>query len=396
MLIYLQRVIIDGEPMRSDRAGATILQKEGYEVFIPEPLPPEDLDIDEGLQLLLSKADGALARLDGVTYVLPNPDLFVAMYMKKEALLSSQIEGTQASLQGVLEFEAKIKPKDDISDIREVMNYLKAMDHGIEKLEFADFSLELMNEIHRFLIKGTRGTHKLPGELRKIQNWIGPPGGTIYDAVFVPPPPEQVEGLMRDLERFIMSNDKMPSLIKIALIHAQCETIHPYLDGNGRMGRLLITFYLYWKGILSRPLLYLSTYLKRNRDEYYRLLNRVRFEGDWESWIEFFLKGVIEVSTNSIETAREIIELKNNLTERLFQHNVGGIHAVKLIDVLFDNPVITVTQAADMIGASRQTANKLVKKFEEIGILMEITGKKSHKKFIFAEYVTIIQKGTQM
>ena len=382
--------------LKSERAGRLVLQKQGYLAFVPSPLPPAGLELDENLQVLLSKADGALARLDGVTYVLPNPDLFVAMYIKKEALLSSQIEGTQASLQGVLEFEAKIEPRDDINEVAEVMNYIKAMHHGIEKLDFADFSLELLNEIHKFLIKGGRGTHMHPGRIRDVQNWIGVQGGTIFDAVYVPPPPDEVMSLLEDLVSFILEKDRLPPLIKIALIHAQFESIHPYLDGNGRMGRLLITYYLYWKNILSKPLLYLSVYLKKNRGEYYRLLNEVRFSGDWESWIEFFLRGIIEVSENSIETAKEIIALKNTLVSRLIENNIGGVHAVKLIDTLFDYPLITATQAAGLLGTSRQTANLLVNRFEEIGILAEITGKKSHKKYIFVDYVAIIQKGTQL
>lgn len=394
--MYHENLLPVVKTLKSERAGRLVLQKEGYTAFVPNPLPPPDLELDENLQVLLSKADGALARLDGVTYILPNPDLFVAMYIKKEALLSSQIEGTQASLQGVLEFEAKIEPRDDINEVAEVMNYIKAMHHGIEKLGFADFSIDLLNEIHKFLIKGSRGTHKRPGKIRDVQNWIGVQGGTIFDAVYVPPPPEDVMNALKDLERFILEKDKLPPLIKIALVHAQFESIHPYLDGNGRMGRLLITYYLCWKGMLTKPLLYLSFYLKKNREEYYRLLNDVRFSGDWESWIEFFLKGIIEVSDNSIETAKEIIALKNNLVGRLLENNIGGVHAVKLIDTLFDYPLITVTQASELLGTSRQTANILVNKFEDIGILAEITGKKSHKKYMFVEYVAIIQKGTQL
>jgi len=378
---------------KENRAGGFVRQKEGYEAFIPESLPPTDLDIDEELQLLLSKADSALARLDGVTQVLPNPDLFVAMYVKKEALLSSQIEGTQASLQGVLEFEANMVPKEDINEIREVVNYIKAMHHGMDNLESKDLSLDLINEIHKCLIRGTRGTNRLPGQIRNVQNWIGPPGSTIYDAIFVPPPPEKAEELMLDFEEFIRAKDKIPTLIRIALIHAQFETIHPYLDGNGRMGRLLITFYLYWKGVLSRPLLYLSFYLKRNRDEYYTILNNIRFKGDWESWLEFFFKGVIEVSNNSIDTAKKIIQLKEELIERLLENNISGVHAVRLIDILFDRPVITVKDVSEYLGISSQAANKLVTKFEDIDILAEITGKKRYKKFIFYGYVKIIDEG---
>lgn len=381
---------------KDNRAGIFVLQDAGYEAFIPNSLPPKDLVIDDELQLLLSKADGALARLDGVTQVLPNPDLFVAMYIKKEALLSSRIEGTQASLKGVLEFEAKLEPKENINDIQEVINYIKAMHHGIDNLESDNLSPELINDIHKILIEGTRGTNKLPGKLRDFQNWIGIGGGTIHDAVYVPPPPEYVDELMSELEDFIQTSDNIPSLIKIALIHSQFETIHPYLDGNGRMGRLLITFYLYWKGLLSRPLLYLSFYLKKNRKLYYETLNDVRSKGNWEQWLEFFLEGVIEVSNDSIDTAKRIIELKQNLIERLLENNVGGVHAVKLIDILFDHPVITVTEISELIGISRQAANKLTSKFEEMNILIEITGKKRYKKYTFIDFVRIIEKGTQI
>jgi len=381
---------------KDNRAGIFVLQNAGYESFIPNPLPPKDLVIDDELQLLLSKADGALARLDGVTQVLPNPDLFVAMYIKKEALLSSRIEGTQASLKGVLEFEAKLEPKENINDIREVINYIKAMHYGIDNLGSGNLSPELINDIHRILIEGTRGTNKLPGKLRNFQNWIGIGGGTIHDAVYVPPPPEYVEELMSELEDFIQTPDNIPSLIKIALIHSQFETIHPYLDGNGRMGRLLITFYLYWKGLLSRPLLYLSFYLKKNRNLYYESLNDIRLKGHWEQWLKFFLKGVIEVSNDSIDTAKRIIELKQNLIEKLLKNNVGGVHAVKLIDILFDHPVITVTEISELIGISRQAANKLTSKFEDMNILTEITGKKRYKKYTFVDFVRIIEKGTQI
>ncbi|WP_074370195.1 Fic family protein [Methanoculleus chikugoensis] len=379
-----------------NRAGVFMRQEGGYDAFIPHPLPPEDLFLDEGLLYLLSKANSALARLDGVTQVLPNPDLFVAMYIRKEALLSSQIEGTQASLQGILEFEAHIRPRDDINEIQEVLNYIKALHHGIEKLDFSPLSLDLMNEIHRFLIQGIRGSHTLPGRLRHVQNWIGLPGGTIQDAVFVPPPPEQVPGLMQDLERFIQSSDKTPTLIKAALIHAQLETIHPYLDGNGRMGRLMITFYLCSRGVLARPLLYLSYYLKKNREEYYILLNGIRYEGNWEAWFEFFLRGVISVSNNSIETAKRIIQLKETLIEKLLENNIGGVYAVKLIDTLFDRPIITIGQAMEELRISRQAATKLVGRFESIGILEEITGKERYKQYMFVDYVRIIEEGTRI
>jgi len=269
--------------MTKDIAGKFISQLSGYKSFIPNPLPPEPpIKYDDRFQFLLSEADRALARLDGVASVLPNPDLFIAMYTKKEALLSSQIEGTQASLEGVLAFEADWKPKDDINEIKEVVNYVKSMNYGIDRLRNNDFpmSLRLIKEIHKILLKGVRGTSRRPGEFRKSQNWIGPPGGTINDAIFIPPPHYQVDELMSDLEKFIHEKDNIPPLVKIGLIHAQFETIHPFLDGNGRIGRLLITFYLYWAGILNRPLLYLSNYLKKYRDKYYDYLMKIRLEGD--------------------------------------------------------------------------------------------------------------------
>lgn len=239
----------------SERIGRYIKQLGGYKAFIPRPLPP-DPPIKYGeLWNLLSEADRALARLDGITTVLPNPELFVAMYVKKEALLSSQIEGTQASLEGVLRFEANLIPSEDINEIKDVVNCVKALNYGMNRLRSLPMSLRLIKEIHKILIEGTKGAHKAPGEFRKTQNWIGPHGASLNEAIFVPPPPDKVMALMSELEKFIYKKDDIPPLAKIALIHAQFETIHPFLDGNSRIGRLLITFYLHWKGILSRPLL---------------------------------------------------------------------------------------------------------------------------------------------
>ncbi len=379
------------------KTGRYVKQTEGYKAFIPALLPPKpSVKFSSELQTLLSKADRALARLDGVVTVLPNPDLFIAMYVKKEALLSSQIEGTQASLEGVLEFEADLTPKEDIDDIKEVVNYIKALDYGIKKLKKFPMSLRLIKEIHKILIKGTRGTHKTPGEFRRTQNWIGPPGASLNEATFVPPPPGMVLELMGNLEKFIHGKDNIPPLIKIALIHSQFETIHPFLDGNGRIGRLLITFYLYWRNILSKPLLYLSFYFKKNRAEYYDLLMKVRKEDVWEEWIKFFLKGIGEVSEEATNTARKIIKLKDDLITKLYENSISSIYAVKLIDLLFKNPVIDVKNIVEELNTHRDTANELVKRFEKIGILKEITGKQRYKKYIFSDYVDIIKKGTEL
>lgn len=379
----------------NERAGKFVLTPDGYKSFIPEELPPDPpLEYDDELHLLLSKADRNLARLDGITSVLPDPDLFIAMYVKKEALLSSQIEGTQASFEGVLEFEADLVPKEDINEIKEVVNYISALDYGIKRLSETPMSLELIKEIHKILLAGTRGDELTSGEFKTCQNYIGAPGMSIKQAIFVPPTPNITIPAMEALERFLLEKDNIPVLVKIGLIHAQFETIHPFLDGNGRMGRLLITFYLVWKEILSKPLLYLSFYLKNYRSDYYDLLMKVRTEGAWEDWLKFFLKGVSDTSQEAVDTAREIIQLKEEITKRLYEHSVSSIHAIRLIDMLFETPIISNKNVVEELNVTAVTANKLVIKFEEIGILTEITGKKRYKKYLFEEYVDIISRGT--
>jgi len=381
--------------MIASRMGITVRQKGGYQAYIPKPLPPKPpVYFDDELHHLLSEADRALARLDGMTTVLPNADLFVAMYVKKEALLSSQIEGTQASLQGILQFEADMVPTDNINEVKEVINYIRAMDDGLARTSRELFSLEILQEIHRTLLKGTRGGKKEPGKIRTVQNWIGPRGSNLYSASFIPPPPEKVPELLEDLRAFIIADDRIPPLIKIGLVHAQFETIHPFIDGNGRMGRLFVTFYLCQKGILARPLLYLSIYLKAHREEYYSLLQEIRFEGDWESWLKFFLRGIIEVSNEALANAREIITLKEKLLDTLVRNNIGGLSAVRLLDLLFAKPVVTVADISKELGISHQPAYDLVNQFETLGIIREITGKKRYKKYLFVDYVLIIERGT--
>jgi Fic family protein len=380
----------------NDRAGKFVTQPAGYKAFIPNPLPPDPpLVYDEELQALLSQADRAVARLDGITTVLPNPDLFIGMYVKKEALLSSQIEGTQASLEGVLEFEADLTPRGDMEGVLEVVNYIKAMNHGIQRLKEFPMSLRLITEVHKLLIEGTRGTHRNPGEFRRSRNWIGPPGATLNEAAFIPPPPSLITQSMGALEKFLYEKDTIPPLVKIALIHAQFETIHPFLDGNGRIGRLLIAFYLVWKEILSKPLLYLSYYLKKYRSDYYGLLEKILTEGAWEEWIKFFLKGVYVTSAEAAATAREIIGLKEKLHEELYSRSIASIYGVKLIDLLFAKPVINVGDVIQGLKVSKETASELVRKFEAAGILAEITGKQRYRKYVFREYVAIVGRGTQ-
>lgn len=381
--------------MLESRMGVPVRQKGGYHAYLPKPLPPDPpVRFDDELHHLLSEADRGLARLDGMATVLPNADLFVAMYVKKESLLSSQIEGTQASLQGILQFEADMVPSDDINEVKEVINYIRAMDNGLARADHEIFSIEILKEIHAILIKGTRGGKKEPGKIRTVQNWIGPEGSTIYSAVFIPPPPEKVPELLKELQHFITADDRIPPLVKIGLVHAQFETIHPFIDGNGRMGRLFITFYLCWKGILARPLLYLSIYLKKHREEYYSLLQEIRYEGNWEAWLKFFLQGIIEVSNEALANAREIIGLKETLLDTLVKNDAGGLSAVRLLDLLFKKPVVTVADITSALEISHQPAYDLVNLFEKLGILVEMTGKKRYKKYLFADYVRIIERGT--
>jgi Fic family protein len=373
----------------STRAGRYVTQPARYRAFIPAPLPPDpSIGWDEELQNLLSKADRALGRLDGVAAVLPNPDLFVAMYVRKEAVLSSQIEGTRATLLDILDYETTGVL---VKDVDEVVNYIRAMNKGLERLTALPLSLRLIREIHAELLKGVRGEHRTPGEFRTTQNWIGPPGSTIDNATFIPPPPHEMQAALGDLEKYIHKDDKLPALVKNALIHAQFESIHPFLDGNGRVGRLLITFILVHDNILKRPLLYLSYFFKRNRQQYYDRLNNIRNKGDWEGWIKFFLQGVYEVSNQATETAQRIIALQEQDRARL----AGIPNGLKLIDQLFFNPLITINEIRRLTGISPATAGRLVKQMIQLDILAEITGYARNRKFIYKDYFTILKEGVE-
>lgn len=378
-----------------NRSGAYINQPTGYKAFIPKPLPPKPLITLEGdLQNLLSKADMSLARLDGIGYILPNVDLFIAMYVRKEALLSSQIEGTEASLEDLFQFESGEQPK-NINDVSEVVNYIKALNYGIERLGNFPMSLRLIKEIHGVLMKGVRGGEKMPGEFRKSQNWIGPKGCTLNEATFVPPPPHEAEKAMGDFEKYIHNKERLPLLADCALVHYQFETIHPFLDGNGRLGRLLITYYLYWKGALHKPLLYLSYFFKKRRQEYYDRLNMVRENGDYEQWLAFFLKGIKETADSAIETSRRILELQTSHRNLLWKKKISSPFAVGILEKLFFTPYVSVNDIAKGFKISFQTASTLVAQFEKAGILKEITGRKRDKRYIYADYLNILSEGTK-
>jgi Fic family protein len=379
-----------------DRAGTYRTQKEGYKTFNPRPLPPEpSLELDNELLRLLSKADQALGRLDGVAEVLPNPDLFVMMYVKKEAVLSSQIEGTQASLLDVLEFEAKALDPRKPNDTKEVVNYIKAINYGLEQIEKGkDISIPLIKKIHYYLLGGTRGGERDLGKIRTLQNWIGPPGSDIYNALFIPPSVNDMKLALKDLERYIKKDKELPPLIKAGLVHSQFETIHPFLDGNGRIGRLLITLLLTKSKHLSRPLLYLSYYFKQNRNEYYDRLQAVRDNGEWELWLRFFLNGMYIASNEAIDTSMRILDLRKEYLGMIsgkLGKNSGA--ALLLLDELFNRPLITVKSIEGITKLSYPNANHLASVFEDLGILKEITGHKRNRIYEFVEYMDILNEG---
>ncbi len=373
------------------RSGRYVRQITGYRAFIPTPLPPDPaVRIAGELQTRLSDADRALGRLDGSIQTLPNPDLFVYMYVRKEAVLSSQIEGTQSSLQDLIAAEAKILTADAPSDVDEVVNYVAAMNHGLARLDELPVSVRLIREIHAELLKGVRGSHLTPGHPRTTQNWIGPSGCTLNEATFVPPPPEEVPAALGQLEQFIHADTDLPLLVKIGLAHAQFETIHPFLDGNGRVGRLLITFLLCEKKILLKPVLYLSHYFKRYRTEYYERLQAVRDHGAWEEWLSFFLKGVAEVSGEATETARRILALREEhrsvITDRLGRA-AGNGHRV--IEHLYESPIVSVADVQKLTGTTYPAANDLVSKLETEGILREFTGQARNRRFRYQKYIDL-------
>ena len=381
-------------PAQEGRAGRYVHQPSGYKAFIPTPLPPNPpVQMNSGLQGLLSQASLALGRLDGSVLTLPNPDLFVMMYVRKEAVLSSQIEGTQSSLQDVLAAEAKIFSPNRPRDVREVINHVDAMNYGLERLETLPVSVRLICEIHNRLLKGVRGGHRTPGELRRTQNWIGPAGCTLSEAAFVPPPPSKVPQALSDLERFLHARDDLPFLVKVGLAHAQFETIHPFIDGNGRIGRLLITFLLVEHKALHKPVLYLSHYFKRYRQEYYDHLQAIREKGDWEGWLEFFLRGVAEVSIQAGETARRILSLREELRELIMvQLGQAAGNGLKVLEHLFERPIISVKGIQTLIETSYPPANDLVKRFVNLGVLVETTGHTRNRRFMFHDYVDLFRE----
>jgi Fic family protein len=374
-------------PDQRTRAGRVIRQPEGYSAFVPKPLPPEPpLGFDGQLATILAAAGTAVGRLDGVAATLPNPELFVAMYVRQEAVLSSQIEGTQSTLDDVLAFEIDSDRSKLPRDIEEVVNYVSATNYGLTRLETLPLSLRLLREIHRKLLADGRGSTKSPGEFRQSQNWIG--ATRLADAIFIPPPPHEMKTALGDLERFLHDSGGLDPLIVCALAHAQFETIHPFLDGNGRVGRLLITFLLCHAKVLRRPVLYLSHYLKQHRGTYYDRLMAVRYEGDWEGWLRFFLTGVATVAREAEQTVRQIVELREQLRRDAQAADVS-VNTLKLMDYLFEQPVINVKAAQQWLGVSFPAAGRIVSDLQNTGVLTEITGGRRNRMFRFVPYLEL-------
>jgi Fic family protein len=380
----------------SERAGRLVVVRsgpDGYSAFVPAPLPPvPPLRIDSRMQALLDEANQALGRLDGVTLLLPDPGQFLYSYIRKEAVLSSQIEGTQSSLSDLLLFENEAVPGVPLDDVEETSNYISAMSHGLQRIESGELPLSnrLLREVHARLMSGVRGGDKAPGQFRRSQNWLG--GTRPGNARFVPPPATEVVPGMSDLEKFLHDDpEPTPILVKAALAHVQFETIHPFLDGNGRVGRLLITLLLCSEMVLQQPLLYLSLYFKQNRDAYYDHLQRVRTEGAWEAWLEFFLEGVIAVASSATETARRIRQLVESDRSKVHGLGRGAASALRVHEFAGRRIALTAGGTAELLGLSVPTVNGALARLEQAGILREVTGRRRGRIFVYDAYLALLQ-----
>lgn len=380
--------------LETDRAGILKRMQSNYECFVPHDLKYLKFNIDEEFQNLINRAYLLLGRLDGMATTLPDINLFVSMYVQKEAVISSQIEGTQASLIDVLQKDRK---NEKIKDTEEIVNYIKATNYAFKRLEELPLCMRLIKETHSILLSGVRGNEKSPGEFRKSQNWIGYAGCKLNTASFVPPAPGEMEKSLTDLEKYIHEDSFIPNLIKIALIHYQFETIHPFLDGNGRMGRLLIVLFLKERGLIEYPVLYLSYFFKKNRNKYYELLNNVRVKGEFEEWIKFFIKGICEISEDAISSIQKIIELKKADIEKVRNIPKGNISNLLLIyDYLLRHPFLETEDIRRLLDLSKPTVNKLLETLIELEILELVEEKKRYKQYVYRKYVDILSEGTTL
>lgn len=369
---------------------------ETVRAFVPDPLPPKTaLDLGGNLQRTLESASLALGRLDGVSTLLPDKSLFLYSYVRKEAVLSSQIEGTQSSLSDLLLFELDEKPGVPLDDVIEVSRYVAALDHGLGRLRQGfPLSGRLIREIHGVLLSSGRGSGKDPGEFRRSQNWIG--GTRPGNARFVPPPHTSVAECISQLERFLhASDDGLPILVRAGLAHVQFETIHPFLDGNGRVGRLLITFLLCHAGVMRDPLLYLSLYLKQNRSTYYDLLDRVRREGDWEAWLEFFLDGVRQVAEGAVSTAERLTRMFREDGARVRETGRRAGSTLRVHEAMKERPILSVARASEVTGLSFPAASTAMKLLVDLKIAREMTGKRRDRLFVYDQYLAVLNEETE-
>ena len=364
--------------------------------FIPTPLPPvPPLDLTGQRQKRIEAALLACGRLDGIAAMLPDPDLFLYTYVRREAVLSSQIEGTQSSLSDLLLFELEDVPGVPLDDVVEVSNYVAALEHGLTRLRGGfPLSNRLIREVHEKLLARGRGADKQPGEFRRSQNWIG--GTRPGNALFVPPPPNLVEACMAQLEVFLHADDDgLPTLVRAALAHVQFETIHPFLDGNGRVGRLLIALILFESNVLRQPLLYLSLFFKQHREEYYRLLGLVRTSGDWESWLDFFLDGVAQTAGQAVETAHRLLALFRDDAARVQDLGRAAASALRVFDALRARPLSSIGTIVERTGAAYPTVARAVESLETLGIVREVTGRRRERVFGYTRYLDILNEGAE-
>jgi Fic family protein len=358
-------------------AGRVVRTAQGYFAFVPAPLPPK-LDFDLDLVRALSRADAALSELSGLGRVLPNPHLLIAPYLRREAVLSSRIEGTQTSLADLLAEEAGQSPQVSQDDVREVRNYVEALEHGIARLDTLPLSLRLVRELHEHLMRGVRGNTATPGQFRRSQNWIGPSGSTPATAPYVPPPVAEMKQALGDWELFLHKRDALPDLVQCALMHEQFEAIHPFLDGNGRVGRLLITLFLIERDRLAQPLLYLSEYIERHRQAYYDHLQRVRTHGEWKAWLHYFLEGVRWSALRAARQARELMDLRETMRRKL----ADAPKALALVDELFVNPHINAARVKKLLGITDPTARSALAELEKVGYIRETTGRTWGRQYL--------------
>lgn len=375
----------------------TTTSGESIEAFVPDPLPPSPpVEWTPELRSKFDQALLALGRLDSVSTLLPDTSLFLYMYVRKEAVLSSMIEGTQSSLSDLLMFELDQEPGVPLDDVQEVSNYIAALNHGLERLANGfPLSLRLLREVHKILLAKGRGGEKTPGEFRRSQNWIG--GTRPGNATFVPPPPEMVMECMGKLELFLYDKpEPTPILTKAALAHVQFETIHPFLDGNGRLGRLLITMLLCEKKVLHEPMLYLSLYFKTHRKSYYELLDNVRFKGDWEAWLDFFAEAVIVTATQAIETAQQLIGLSDQDREKITSLGRSTTSTLEVHRALIENPIATSMSLAQKTSFTPATINRALENLQQLGIVRELTAQKRNRIYSYSSYLDILNRGTEL